>query len=178
MLWSRCLCSNSPLPISCCFFTAYCIDYVSYNMPQYWLLTFPLCRLIPIEELSVGQISVLKKLSFIKLTALIELYKAKSNMWASYSVSVDCLTPRVQIGIIAVRLYGLCCALVWIMLIEWGLFIYKSRCINTDKYWHPGDPYIASYRARIIKGRKHKLPDIRRKWLHALLHSHGTKCLL
>ena len=49
-------------------------------MPQYWLLTFPLCRLIPIEELSVGQISVLKKLSFIKLTALIELYKAKSNM--------------------------------------------------------------------------------------------------
>ena len=38
------------------------------------------CRLIPIEELSVGQISVLKKLSLIKLTALIELYKAKSNM--------------------------------------------------------------------------------------------------
>ncbi len=38
------------------------------------------CRLIPIEELSVGQIFVLKKLSLIKLTALIELYKAKSNM--------------------------------------------------------------------------------------------------
>ncbi|XP_064404560.1 stAR-related lipid transfer protein 13-like isoform X3 [Halichondria panicea] len=57
----------------------------------------PVRTLIPIEELSVGQISVLKKLSLIKLTALIELYKAKSNI------------------------------------------------------------------ARIIKGRKHKLPDIRHK---------------
>ena len=46
---------------------------------MYWLLNV-YCRLIPIEELSVGQISVLKKLSLIKLTALIELYKAKSNM--------------------------------------------------------------------------------------------------
>ena len=37
-------------------------------------------RLIPIEELSVGQISVLRKLSLVKLTALVELYKSKSNM--------------------------------------------------------------------------------------------------
>ena len=42
-----------------------------------------LYRLIPIEELSVGQFSVLRKLSLIKLTALIELYKSKSNMWVA-----------------------------------------------------------------------------------------------
>lgn len=38
--------------------------------------------MIPIEELSVGQISVLRKLSLVKLTAQIELYsyKSKANM--------------------------------------------------------------------------------------------------
>ena len=44
-----------------------------------WLLA---CRLIPIEELSVGQIGVLRKLSLVKLTAQLELYsyKSKANM--------------------------------------------------------------------------------------------------
>ena len=39
------------------------------------------CSLIPIEELSVGQIGVLRKLCLVKLTALIELHKAKSNVY-------------------------------------------------------------------------------------------------
>lgn len=39
-----------------------------------------LFRLIPIEELSAGQINVLRKLSLVKLTALIELYKGKVNL--------------------------------------------------------------------------------------------------
>ena len=37
-------------------------------------------RLIPIEELSCGQIGVLRKLSLVKLTALLELHKAKTNV--------------------------------------------------------------------------------------------------
>ena len=40
-----------------------------------------ICSLIPIEELSVGQIVVLRKLCLVKLTALIELHKAKSNVY-------------------------------------------------------------------------------------------------
>ncbi|XP_019850855.1 PREDICTED: rho GTPase-activating protein 7-like isoform X2 [Amphimedon queenslandica] len=40
----------------------------------------PLRTLIPIEELSVGQISVLRKLSLVKLTALIELHNGKANV--------------------------------------------------------------------------------------------------
>lgn len=36
-------------------------------------------RLFPIEELSVGHISVLRKLSLVKLTAQLELYSYKSR---------------------------------------------------------------------------------------------------
>lgn len=36
-------------------------------------------RLLPIEELSVGHISVLRKLSLVKLTAQLELYSYKSK---------------------------------------------------------------------------------------------------
>ena len=37
-------------------------------------------RLIPLEELSVGQMEILRKLSLIKLTSLVELYNGKANM--------------------------------------------------------------------------------------------------
>ena len=40
----------------------------------------PLPRLVPIEELSAGQISVLQKLSLVKLTAMLELYGSPVNM--------------------------------------------------------------------------------------------------
>lgn len=40
----------------------------------------PLRTLIPIEELSVGQISVLRKLSLVKLTAQLELHNGKANV--------------------------------------------------------------------------------------------------
>ena len=39
-----------------------------------------LTRLVPIEELSAGQISVLQKLSLVKLTAMLELYGSSVNM--------------------------------------------------------------------------------------------------
>ena len=37
-------------------------------------------RMIPIEELSCGQIGVLRKLSLVKMTAFLELHKAKINV--------------------------------------------------------------------------------------------------
>ena len=40
----------------------------------------PPCRLIPIDELSAGQIAVLRKLALVKLTAMLELYDSTVNM--------------------------------------------------------------------------------------------------
>ena len=51
-----------------------------------WIAAFDVCmspspcRLIPIEELSVGQITVLRKLSLVKLTALVELNNGRTNV--------------------------------------------------------------------------------------------------
>ena len=50
------------------------------TLAYYFIVLFLVIRLIPIEELSVGQISVLRKLSLVKLTALIELHNGKANV--------------------------------------------------------------------------------------------------
>lgn len=53
----------------------------SYQRPHNFRATFrPVRTMIPIEELSVGQISVLRKLSLVKLTAQLELYNPKANL--------------------------------------------------------------------------------------------------
>jgi hypothetical protein len=46
----------------------------------YQQLLKPVRILVPIEELSAGQISVLQKLSLVKLTAMLELYGCPVNM--------------------------------------------------------------------------------------------------
>ena len=37
-------------------------------------------RLIPIDELSVGQMTVLRKLSLVRLTSLLEMHNASSKI--------------------------------------------------------------------------------------------------
>lgn len=52
-------------------------------------------RLIPIEELSVGQMSILRKLSLIRLTALLDLYKAKINVYVHAWVGINCMSYNI-----------------------------------------------------------------------------------